>query len=140
MAKRGRVENLKPYKPGESGNPAGRPPGLGIVDIFNRLLARKIKFKDPLSDNLEVEMTVKERLAFAMMAKALKGGEKAMEIILDRTDGKVALPMKLSGTVGGSAPIQRVELGKIDTKVLEKALANLAKKHADEKKKPLITD
>lgn len=134
------TSGLKKFKPGESGNPAGRPPGRGFVDIFNALLERKIKFKDPLNDNVETTITVKERLAIAMMVKALKGSEKAFELIGDRTDGKVALPMKLSGSVGGAAPIQRVELGKIDTKVLEKALANLAKKHADEKKKPLITD
>lgn len=132
-------ENLKPYKKGQSGNPAGRPPGRGIVDIFNALLARNVKFKDPLDGMKETTITVKERLAISMMVKAMKGGEKAMEIILDRTDGKVPQPMKLSGSVGGQPTVQHVDLAGIDTKTLERALASLAKKHAGEKKKP-ITD
>lgn len=132
-------DGLKKFKPGQSGNPAGRPPGRGIADIFNALLERVVTFKDPFDNNKETKITVKERLAISMMVKAMKGGEKAMEIILDRTDGKVALPMKLSGSVGGRAPVQHVDLSGVDTKVLERALAKLAKTHADEKKKP-ITD
>lgn len=93
-----------------------------------------ITFKDPFDDNKETKITVKERLAISMMVKAMKGGEKAMEIILDRTDGKVALPMKLSGSVGGRQAVQRVDLSGIDKKVLERALAKLASKHADAKK------
>lgn len=139
MKSKGRPENLKPFKPGQSGNPAGRPPGRGIVDIFNRLLEKKVKFANPFDGFKETEITVRERIALAQIIKAIEGGEKSFELIMDRIEGKIPLPMKLSGSVGGEQPIQHVDLSGINTKELERALAKLAKTHAEEKKKP-ITD
>ena len=78
MAKKGRVENLKPFKKGQSGNPKGRPkkiPGL------NELLA------DVLGEEKDGK-TAAEAILMALRAKATKGDVRAAEVLLDRAYGK----------------------------------------------------
>lgn len=68
-----KTDNLKPFKPGQSGNYNGRPKKLPNLD---KLLA------DVFGEN-ELEKLLK-----AVYAKAMKGDTRAAEIILDRGYGK----------------------------------------------------
>ena len=119
---------LIPFKKGQSGNPKGRPPGESFATILQRILAKNIKTKDPFDSGRVVKMTVKERIALAMAAKAMKGGEKAADLVLDRLEGKVAQPMKISGL---PPPISQttVNLGNAKTEDLEDFIKTYVKKN-----------
>jgi hypothetical protein len=69
------VKSLRPHqwRPGQSGNPSGRPPC-----ILSRALRAKLK-ADP---------SLVERLLEALLRRALGGDLKALEIIFDRIEGR----------------------------------------------------
>lgn len=110
--------NLKPktdqlrahdFRPGQSGNPGGRPKKLPITDYL------KIQLEQPIppamlnamresarSAFLEVygpSPTFGQMLAFKLVQMAAKGNMLAMNTLLDRTEGKVT--QKVSGEDGG---------------------------------------
>lgn len=80
MAK-GKVENLTPFKKGQSGNPNGRPKKLPELDKL-------------LSDIPESDY---ESLISKLFAMAKKGNVRAAEVILDRAYGKAKETMEISG-------------------------------------------
>lgn len=80
MAKKGRVENLKPFKKGvdERRNMEGRPPKLPHLD---ELLAEVLgEEKDGL--------TAAKVILMALRKKATAGDVRAAEVLLDRAFGK----------------------------------------------------
>lgn len=64
-------QNLKPFKPGQSGNPAGRPKGKSIAAVIS--LARE-------------QEGVMESIAQTLITHAKRGNMSALKIILDRTE------------------------------------------------------
>jgi hypothetical protein len=84
---RGRVENLKPFKPGQSGNPGGRPKKRPITELYERILA------DP-KNIAAIEKAV---------LKALSRGNMAMVLLLreitERVEGKVTQPIEANVTM-----------------------------------------
>jgi Family of unknown function (DUF5681) len=85
-SKRGRVENLKPFQPGRSGNPSGRP--------------KKAPISDALREVLRDEKALR-RFADAIFKQALKGNVAAFKEICERVEGRVANRVELSGESGG---------------------------------------
>jgi uncharacterized protein DUF5681 len=80
------------FKPGQSGNPAGRPKGASLIDMLRRVLEREHQGR-PVGELL-VECLVKE---------GLKGKLPHIKEILDRVEGKVAEKMSVEGVrYGGS--------------------------------------
>jgi hypothetical protein len=69
---------LKPFKPGETGNPKGRPKKLPELD---KLLA------DVLGEEKD-GTSAAEAILKALRAKATKGDVRAAELILNRAYGK----------------------------------------------------
>jgi hypothetical protein len=86
MAKKPTLENLKPFKKGESGNPNGRPKKLPELD---KLLA------DVLGEEKD-GITAGEAILKALRAKASKGDVRAAEVLLDRAYGKAKQTMDVS--------------------------------------------
>ena len=77
-------EHLGQFKPGISGNPAGRPKGAkNFSAILRRFLDVEIEFEDET-------VTIQEKIVMVWIKKAMEGDLKAIEMIMDRTDGKVA--------------------------------------------------
>lgn len=72
------------FKPGQSGNPKGRPKGIRYVSEALREL-----LKDP---------EVAENLAQELMKRAKKS-DSALDILLDRTEGKVTQPIGIDPTM-----------------------------------------
>ncbi len=70
--------NLKPWKKGQSGNPAGRPKGRSITDALRKLLDEGIDGKDLV-----------DALAKKAYAQAMKGDFRFFNMIIERLDGKV---------------------------------------------------
>ena len=76
------AENQTSFKPGKSGNPNGRP-------------KKGNSWKDVLSEAMEKEHTIggekktlKQIIGDVLSKKATKGDLKAIEMIMDRLDGK----------------------------------------------------
>lgn len=85
MNKKPKIENLKPFKKGESGNPKGRPPKLPGLDVL-------------LSEVLGEEKdgkTAAQVILMALRARAAKGDVRAAELLLDRAYGKAKQEIKI---------------------------------------------
>lgn len=92
--------NLKPFKPGKSGNPSGRPkdpPGLKkitnltkkeLVDIGNLVIKKDMFELKRLATNPKA--TVLQRMIASVAVKVIsKGDMHALNLLLDRLVGKV---------------------------------------------------
>jgi hypothetical protein len=69
----------RPFQPGQSGNPNGRPKSKP----FRKALSEALKASDDDSEILKA-------VALALVAKAKEGDVQAIKEIADRMDGKVA--------------------------------------------------
>ena len=69
------------FKPGQSGNPNGRPKGSGLTDTLKKLL------REPDPD--DPDKTTQDRLIEAAMIHAKKGDFKFFQEIFNRCEGKV---------------------------------------------------
>ena len=77
-----RLKNLKPWKPGQSGNPKGRPP-KNIS--FTSILKAEILKSNP-EDNRK--RTWAQLIVLATMKLAIKGNATALKEVWDRIDGR----------------------------------------------------
>ena len=78
MARKATIENLQPFKKGQSGNPNGRPKKLPELD---KLLA------DVLGEEKD-GVTAAEAILKKLRAMAAAGNIRAAELLLDRGYGK----------------------------------------------------
>lgn len=82
-------QNLKPWKPGESGNPAGRKPGSkNVSTIIRELLEEDIDSSILNSPNVLLSADGKTQsyargIAQAMCIKALEGNVQAARLVLE---------------------------------------------------------
>jgi len=94
-------KNLKPFKPGESGNPRGRPrirDNLKEVKLLSKTEMRRLiqKIVDMTPEELEVISKDKTVPALEMMLASVayeairKGDQAKINFLLERTIGKVA--------------------------------------------------
>lgn len=80
------------FKPGQSGNPNGRPPkGYSITEWFRSMLNSKPEVKDALGK--------------AIMKKALEGDPTAIKLIWNYMDGQPLQSMQHSGEIKLPQPI-----------------------------------
>jgi hypothetical protein len=68
-----RPPRARRWKPGQSGNPKGRPPGSGVTDRLRAIL----------------DDETAEAIAQAIIARALAGDHRMIALILNRTEGPV---------------------------------------------------
>jgi hypothetical protein len=97
--------NLRPWRPGESGNRKGRPKKS---DCLTDLLRTEIEKIDP--DDKEGR-TWGELVAVATIKLALQGNATALREVWERLDGKVAQAVtgEDGGTLSGAITVQFVE-------------------------------
>jgi len=79
----GNVRNLRPFRPGKSGNPKGRPRGRGLNALLRDLISMSSLNGKELPDGKTVAMLLAEQL----IAAALGGSIAAIKIIQWRTEG-----------------------------------------------------
>lgn len=72
------------FKPGQSGNPGGRPKGRSLTSILRELLDRN----EIRGFQLKEGQTVADALVEAMVAEAIKGNAAVIKLLYDRIDGK----------------------------------------------------
>jgi hypothetical protein len=82
-----RLQNLKPFPKGVSGNPAGRPKKALLSDALRRQLAEALQGAP--------EKTIAEHIARALIREAVSGNVQAIREIGDRTEGKPAQAIAL---------------------------------------------
>ena len=80
-----RLANLTPWKPGQSGNPNGRP--KKITDALNHVVTKKRA----------------RNMANAIVAQAEEGNVMAFQEVANRIEGKI--PQSISGEDGGPLEI-----------------------------------
>jgi hypothetical protein len=102
MAGKGRVENLHPFKPGQSGNPGGRPKKTPYTEA-HRKIAELIGVADL---NILPTDTIAECVAKIMAREALKGKVNAAKEIADRTDGTPRQTVEINGQDGAAAQVE----------------------------------
>lgn len=90
--KRGNVANLKPFQPGQSGNPGGRPKKKPITEALLELLN---------AEQGASKKTGAQLLAQVLYTQGLKGKVPAIVEVLDRIEGKATTVVQLAGEGGG---------------------------------------
>jgi hypothetical protein len=105
---RGRLENLKPWQPGQSGNPAGRPKGIKFLSEALR---------ETLSTAAPDGTSWTEKVARALIDRACEGDPAAFREIADRIEGKVLTEAKVEGNFGG--PVDSTRLAVLVSLALE---------------------
>lgn len=99
------IENLIPAKKGEVRNPNGKPKGVqNSKTRLLRLLELIQKKKNPITGE-EEEFTVLELMDMQMIAKALKGDQKAYETVVDRLEGKPKQTTDITADIKGNVQI-----------------------------------
>lgn len=89
-----RLDNLKPFEKGESGNPNGRPKGAkGRATIARYWLEINQKLKNPLTGTEET-MSQEDLMTLALIKKARDGDTNAYKALMDS---------------GYGAPVQQIE-------------------------------
>jgi hypothetical protein len=83
------LENLRPFRAGQSGHPGGLPAGVPKVSVALMSLLR-----DDASSNYQPK-TRAEQLAWAIFERALKGDVPALREILDRCEGRTAQKLSI---------------------------------------------
>ena len=99
--KRSLPKAAEPYqfKPGQSGNPSGRPKATPITDAL----------RQALSDPAELS-----KFITAILKKAKKGDVKAFQAVADRLEGKPAQALNLAGADGGPIVFRLERIGKTE--------------------------
>ncbi len=97
-----RLEKFKFVKgdPRASGKHNRHPDGVILKTLLKKLLNYKLDLEDPLTKE-KYNMSVSKAIALKLIKRALEGNLKAVEIIFDRIDGKVAQRTELTGAGGG---------------------------------------
>lgn len=93
------ISGIEPhkFKPGQSGNPSGKPKGVEHSSTrLKRLLEFVQKAENPFTGKDE-EFTVAEKMDLAMILKAQAGDVAAYREIIDRLEGKAKQPVEHSG-------------------------------------------
>jgi hypothetical protein len=100
LGKKPKIENLKPFKPGQSGNPGGRaklPEDIKEARKLNQIELERVINKYLYLDHADFEAEIKRpgvpmlelMLASIVKAAAQKGDQLRLDFILNRVIGKV---------------------------------------------------
>ncbi len=105
-----KLDNLKPaWKPGQSGNPNGRPPGtFGLTNILRETINNGLNFQiytgelineknEPTGKTvrIRVQHPTGKAIASKVLKMAAKGNMRAIEFVFDRLEGKQTQPIEV---------------------------------------------
>ena len=120
----GRIENLKPWKPGESGNPGGRPKTKPLTSELERLLEEEA----PKAKG----QTWAALIAQALLRKARKGDVRAITEVANRVEGRpfqaVALDLDASDELVARIQRGRKRFAEMSDKQLQDAVPNFGER------------
>lgn len=88
-------KNLRPFPPGRSGNPKGRPKKAVLTQELERILGKKVpedmlsKFPEHIRETLGKRPKFASLFAYGMITAGLRGNVGAFSRVIDRVDGRV---------------------------------------------------
>lgn len=102
--KRNPADHLKQYQfpPGTSGNPLGRPKNKTMGELIH--LEGKKPLPQHIRDMLKGKelpegMTQEQFITMVLYQRAMAGDIRFINVILDRVDGKVPIPISIDGDI-----------------------------------------
>lgn len=98
------------FKPGQSGNPAGKPKGRSVTARLRDLLDSMELGGKAIPNGKQVA----DLLAEVIIKNALKGDHKFVATVLDRTEGKVVDRTEAVDADGGPGVSHSVEVEFVD--------------------------
>jgi hypothetical protein len=104
----GNLPEAHRFKPGQSGNPGGRPKKQPVTKAYEALAEKKLpeKIRALLVRSGFDGETWAEAWAFGAGVKAAKGDTSALKEITDRLEGKAQQSLKISGGLDLAAAIR----------------------------------
>ena len=96
---RGNTSGLIPWKPGQSGNPKGRPKNVTYISEELRKFMQSVPALVG-KDGKPNTSTGAELIALAWFKGMMKGNPALLKEALDRLEGKVAQPVEIGGNDG----------------------------------------
>lgn len=102
-----KTENLTQFRPGQSGNPAGRPAGIADKRLVSKVLSMEVDLSNvstfdelrELIPELPTSGPVEIFMIAAMIAKALDGDVKAFEATMSRAYGRPASSIEVDARI-----------------------------------------
>lgn len=93
-----RIANLRPFQPGQSGNPGGKRKGPNVTDWMRKHLDQKVpdtpQFVSVIASlGLKNGCTFAEFIARSLIINAAKGNSTAITEVMERLEGKIMLPV-----------------------------------------------
>lgn len=110
--------NLKPFKPGQSGNPLGRVPGSKNRATIARILA-ETEIEGTALDGKSGFFTAESLYMAALVRKALEGDINAIKELQDTLYGKLTDKQELTGA--GGEPLSAIVRTVVDPKANDNA-------------------
>ena len=89
------------WKPGESGNPGGRPRRKPLSDAYAALLNEPVPEAEAAKLKLKPGATYADIIAMSLMREAIKGKVPAASEMADRIEGRAIQTQEISGPAGG---------------------------------------
>lgn len=91
------INGLKPFKPGESGNPAGLKPGIkNRSTIARKWLELEIKEKNPIT-GIEEQLSLEDLITLAQIKAAKKEDSQAYKVLMDSRYGAPKQDIEFEG-------------------------------------------
>lgn len=91
-----KLDNLKPFEKGESGNPNGRPKGTrNRSTIAKQWLEVSQKIKNPITGK-EENLEQQDIMTLALIKKARNGDVSAYKELMDSAYGKIMQPTDIT--------------------------------------------
>lgn len=121
---KGKPPKDKQFKPGQSGNPAGKKPGtLSLKTYIKKWLAAEEQYNNPITGKKEW-LTQYDIIVLMQIAKARKGDTRAFEALLDRVEGKPKQSIDVDQSVNWEETKTYVDYKSLSPEVLKQVLAN----------------
>lgn len=127
--KKNPIDNLRPYKKGQSGNPGGVPKAAGRIKAFRELTYQQFidslqRFGNFSPAEIEKELKRPDITMFEMMfarivKEAAEGKEASRELLINRLWGKVKEEIDFNVRLKAMSEAELIEAGKAAIRVLE---------------------
>lgn len=105
--RRGRIENLRPFLPGASGNPSGRPRTAALSHAYRSKLAELVP-NDPY------HRTFAQCIADRLVELAMGGNISAAQELADRAEGRARQSVEIHSLALREA-FERMDRGELET-------------------------
>ena len=100
-------ENLIPFKPGQSGNPKGKPKGtMSLTANLRKLMEKEIDVTDPITKETG-KKKIGEIINLRLIANAIKGDARSIKLVQERLEGKPSQEVNLNAKVTKMDKIKR---------------------------------